>query len=367
MMGKIGPFLRYVHSGLFSERVSLEKRITFAMVLCAMGGELIGFVESALIGLTTIAWLLPLISFFILIGITIWGFNTKKTNLFAFIAISISALILFPLMFFANDGAKGGMPYYFLLVPVCTALALRGKRRICVFIFILIEYPAMFYIQHIKPEITIPMSPTSAFIDQICSLLIASIVLFFFSYIVSKQNFFDRQKIKQLSNLYEKQANTDELTSLFNRRYFNNFLKLAILTLGDTGKLHVAMFDIDDFKYVNDKFGHPFGDKILKAFANVLLSISEKNGCTVCRYGGEEFLLLIPKKEKEAALAIVEEILEYTRTNIRVTDDRCITVSAGLYTCTADMDYEALLQAVDKNLYTAKCTGKNRVVFNDAR
>ena len=126
--------------------------------------------------------------------------------------------------------------------------------------------------------------------------------------------------------------------------------------------LHIAMFDIDDFKYVNDKFGHPFGDKILKLFANVLTRFSDENGCTVCRYGGEEFLLLIPKKDKTEALSIVEQILEYTRTNIRVTDDRCITVSAGLMTSNDDMSFEELLQQVDEKLYTAKCTGKNRVV-----
>ena len=161
--------------------------------------------------------------------------------------------------------------------------------------------------------------------------------------------------------LYERQANTDELTGLYNRRYFNNFLKLAILTLGDTGSLHIAMFDIDDFKFVNDKYGHPFGDVILRKFAN-LLKTTEKNGTTVCRYGGEEFLLLIPKKDKNEALAIVEEILEETRTTIEIKDNRFITVSAGFMTCTEEMTYDLLLQEVDKKLYTAKSSGKNRVI-----
>ena len=115
--------------------------------------------------------------------------------------------------------------------------------------------------------------------------------------------------------LYEHQANTDELTGLFNRRYFNNFLKLAILTLGDTGKLHIAMFDIDDFKYVNDKYGHPFGDTVLKQFA-VILNETINDGVTACRYGGEEFLLLIPKKNKEEALSLVEDVLKTTRERI---------------------------------------------------
>lgn len=331
------------------------------MVFCAMVGEIIGFVESYMIGLPIIAVLLPLISSILLLALSIWGFKTKKTNLFATISISLTALILFPLMFFANAGLHGGMPYYFLVAVVCTALALRGKTRICLFILILLEYSGLFALYQIFPQAFIPMSHEDAFIDQLCSMLIASLVLFAFSFIVSKQNSHDRHKIEQLSLLYERQANTDELTGLFNRRYFNNFLKLAILTLGDTGMLHIAMFDIDDFKYVNDKYGHPFGDTVLKRFAGILTSCIS-DGITACRYGGEEFLLLIPKKDKQEALELVEEVLKRTRETIKLSDNRFVTVSAGFMTCTEDMTYDVLLQEVDKKLYTAKRSGKNCVI-----
>ena len=80
--------------------------------------------------------------------------------------------------------------------------------------------------------------------------------------------------------------------------------------------------------------------------------------CTYTGFGGP-----IPKKDKNEAIEIVENILEYTRTNIRITDDRCITVSAGIQTSTDNMSFEELLQAVDNHLYTAKCTGKNRLVY----
>jgi len=362
-MGRVISFIKYVQNVIFSQRFPLEKRITYAMVLCAMAGELFGFIESFLIKLPFPAIVLPLVSFIVHAILSVWGFRTKNTRLFALLSIAISSLILFPLMFFANAGLKGGMSYYFLIAIVCTAIVLHGKTRIILFIINVTENIIIFLLYKKMPQLFLTMTAENAFIDQLCSMFIACIVIFFFTYTVAQQNYNDREKIQQLSNLYERQANTDELTGLYNRRYFNGFLKLAILTLGDTEKLHVAMFDIDDFKYVNDKFGHPFGDRILKLFATVLISSSDFNGLTVCRYGGEEFLLLIPKKDKAEAVKIVEDILEYTRKNIRITDDRCITVSAGLYTCKADMDFETLLQEVDKKLYTAKCTGKNRVVY----
>ena len=235
------------------------------------------------------------------------------------------------------------MPYYFMIAFLCTALALRGKTRLILFITILIEYSCLFFLYRYYPQIFTTMDHEEAFIDQLCSMIISSIILFAFACAVSSQNYRDRHKIQQLSLLYERQANTDELTGLYNRRYFNNFLKLAILTLGDTGKLHIAMFDIDDFKFVNDKYGHPYGDTILKQFAQILQKT-------------------IPKKNKEDALKLVEEVLENTRTEIKLKDGRFVTVSAGFTTCKEDMTYDVLLQEVDKKLYTAKSSGKNRVI-----
>ena len=361
-MERLHSFIQSLKENITSPRVMLERRITYAMVLCAMIGELFGFIESLILGLPYAAVVLPLFSFIFLFLLSLWGYRTRNTNLFAIISIGICALILFPLMFFANDGLSGGMPYYFTLTIVCIALALHGKVRIIYFFISLIEDAALFFTYHKYPELFLHLTEGDAFIDQLCSLMIACLVLFFFSITVSKQHYHDRAKIHQLSVLYERQANTDDLTGLYNRRYFNNFLKLAILTLGDTGKLHVAMFDIDDFKYVNDKYGHPFGDTVLKQFALILADCVSTSGITACRYGGEEFLLLIPKKTQEEALALVENVLAKTREKIKLSDSKFVTVSAGFITCNEDMTYDVLLQEVDKKLYTAKKTGKNRVI-----
>lgn len=360
-MEKILSVIRTIRSTIFSPKSTMQKRITYAMVLCASFGELFGFIESYLIGLPKVAYLLPLFSFLLLMGLSVWGFKTKKTNLFATICISVTGLLIFPMMFFANAGLHGGMPYYLLIAIACAALALRGRTRVVIFILLIIEYSGLFAIYRYYPQFFTTMGPEEAFIDQLCSMIIAGCVLFSFSFIVSRQNSHDRRKIEQLSMLYERQANTDELTGLYNRRYFNNFLKLAILTLGDTGKLHLAMFDIDDFKKVNDKYGHPYGDYVLKQFAKILQSV-EGNGVTSCRYGGEEFLLLLPKKNRENAFSIVEKILETVRTTIQLPDESFVTVSAGFLTCKDEMTYEIVLQNVDKNLYAAKCSGKNRIV-----
>lgn len=354
-------FIKSMKGKFFSFQVPLEKRITYAMVIFATAGEIFGFIESLLLGLPLPAILLPFFSIIFLSMLSIWGFQTKNTNLFAMLAIGICSLIIFPLMFFVNSGLDGGMEFYLMLTIVTIALALRGWTRLIFFAIALVENVSLFIIHKYIPEIFIVFTESDAFIDKVCSMGISCVVLFFFSYTVSKQNAHDREKIKYLSDLYEKQANTDELTTLFNRRYFNNFLKLAIATVGDSGSLHVAMFDIDDFKHVNDKYGHPFGDVVLKKFARILQE-KENLGATACRYGGEEFLLLIPKKSRDEALEIVKQILHETRTTIDIEENRCITVSAGFITCSGSMNFEQTMEEVDKKLYLAKKAGKDRVI-----
>ena len=341
--------------------VPLEKRITHAMLFCSMFGTFFGFIESFVLHLPIFAVLLPLILFFMLLGFSFWGFYTKRTEVFALVSISVIGFVVFPLMLLANDGMHGGMIFYFVIAAVCIALVLKGKARFILFIAIIAEYTVLFVFYKNAPQYFLHMTDETAFIDQLCSMVITSLILFSFSYSVAHQNLHDRETIKNLSKMYETQANTDELTGLYNRRYFNNFLKLAISTLGDTGNLHIAMLDIDDFKVVNDKYGHPFGDSVLQRFAKILKKI-ESEGATACRYGGEEFLLLIPKKDRAEALHIVEKIIETVWAQIQIGENGFVTASAGFVTCTENMSYNELLQEVDKRLYAAKAAGKNRVV-----
>ena len=360
MEGDFSP-IKQLYTNLFSMDVPLEKRITHAMLFCSMFGTFFGFIESFVLHLPIFAVLLPLILFFMLLGFSFWGFYTKRTEIFALVSISVIGFVVFPLMFLANDGMHGGMIFYFVIAAVCIALVLKGKARIIIFIAIMAEYAVLFVFYKAAPQYFLRMTDETAFIDQLCSMVITSLILFSFSYSVAHQNSHDRETIENLSKMYETQANTDELTGLYNRRYFNNFLKLAISTLGDTGKLHIAMLDIDDFKVVNDKYGHPFGDTVLQRFAKILKK-TESEGTTACRYGGEEFLLLIPKKDKAEALHIVEKIIEATWAQIQIGENGFVTASAGFITCAENMSYDELLQEVDKRLYAAKAAGKNRVV-----
>lgn len=169
-----------------------------------------------------------------------------------------------------------------------------------------------------------------------------------------------------MTDMYSHQANTDELTELFNRRYFKEALTRNLYDddseIPDDRDIFIAMFDIDDFKKINDTYGHLFGDKVLKQFAEILFEEST-NGSVSCRYGGEEFMIMIKEKQFKYAYAKVELILNKTKNRIHCgSEKKSVTVSAGLVLCKKDKDYSAILKEVDEKLYEAKKNGKNRVV-----
>ncbi len=120
--------------------------------------------------------------------------------------------------------------------------------------------------------------------------------------------------------------------------------------------------DIDDFKVVNDTWGHPEGDLVLKALTRFLQS-HVRHADVLSRYGGEEFVVLLPQTSAQQACRLAERLREeIAATPINLSHGPIrITVSIGVSSLTAGMDGEELLRTADAALYRAKQTGKNRV------
>jgi diguanylate cyclase (GGDEF)-like protein len=169
------------------------------------------------------------------------------------------------------------------------------------------------------------------------------------------------------SRLFEKtviRAHTDSLTDLWNHGYFQRLLGAEIERAKATDKpMSLIMLDIDDFKIYNDKLGHQAGDKILKNLAGLLRNQSRKMDYT-CRYGGEEFTVILPHTDKKEAFFIAERLREniekYYFNHEEILPHKKLTVSLGIASFPVDGSTPSeLIAASDKALYQAKHKGKN--------
>lgn len=150
----------------------------------------------------------------------------------------------------------------------------------------------------------------------------------------------------------------DPLTTTYNRNILNKIVREGKFIFDRSGNISVLMIDIDFFKNVNDKFGHSNGDIVLKSIANTIQSCVRGNDY-VLRWGGEEFVVLMPACSKSEAVGVAERI----RTKIAETDNTIcpVTVSVGVAGYNG-IDYQASIRHADKALYVAKQTGRNKVV-----
>jgi len=180
------------------------------------------------------------------------------------------------------------------------------------------------------------------------------------------------KKLNKLNAQLRTLAITDGLTGLHNNRYFYEMLKLKFeqVSKKKNGKLALFMIDIDNFKFYNDKFGHPAGDQLLHKLSHILKKMCRKSDI-VSRYGGEEFAIIISDITPKRALQIAEEIRQKIESSkfpfYEQVPGNKITVSIGLaHYNSAYKEGKKLVKDADTALYKSKNRGKNcTTVFND--
>ena len=178
-------------------------------------------------------------------------------------------------------------------------------------------------------------------------------------YVIS---FTDITELKEKSNLLEYQATHDQLTGLFNRQKFNDVFAKEIKRGKRYGNfLSLIIFDIDNFKKFNDDFGHATGDEVLKTIAKIVYNSLREHDIAV-RWGGEEFLVLLPQTNISGAMQVSEKIRTAIQNFKSELIPREITASFGVTELKEDDNEESLLNKADKALYEAKAQGKNRSI-----
>jgi diguanylate cyclase (GGDEF)-like protein len=171
------------------------------------------------------------------------------------------------------------------------------------------------------------------------------------------------QKLKEAYRRIEELAELDELTGSFNRRCIMRLLEEEIARSARLNNpCSIALIDLDFFKRINDHYGHPTGDEVLRTFA-ITMFANIRGIDRFGRYGGEEFLLVLPDTESESAAQLLDRLriiiaeLDWSAFSPGMT----VTMSAGVATLRADENSDTFLARADSALYAAKARGRNRI------
>jgi len=175
--------------------------------------------------------------------------------------------------------------------------------------------------------------------------------------------------LEERSKALEKMNRIDDLTNLYNRRYFDEAFSFEWnRSVRDKTLISIIIFDIDGFKQINDEYGHLAGDQYLTATATMIKNIFKRQTDITARYGGDEFIVLVTNTPKENISILAEKVrlksetlhLEYESQTLQA------CVSAGIATCVPDQKDkpQSLILKADKALYQSKANGRNQVIEN---
>ncbi|MGF7049628.1 diguanylate cyclase (GGDEF)-like protein [Paenibacillus sp. DS2015] len=173
----------------------------------------------------------------------------------------------------------------------------------------------------------------------------------------------NRFRIKQQ---WEHSIIIDELTGIYNRKHFNRMISQLISNFLRTNAVFsVVIMDLDHFKQINDSYGHLMGDEVLRSFAAIVMDMKREEDI-FCRYGGEEFALLLPNTDREQALELLQHIREQFLAHVFSSAGQhfMVTFSAGITDSQKDNAHiDKLVKEADQALYLGKQSGRNQTIL----
>ena len=284
-------------------------------------------------------------------------------------------LVLFPLNYFASGGIYGGVILFFLLGLALCAVLTRGNLSGAVFLLSVLVMELSVIISSSFPHLVQEMTQKQQSRSVMITLLLAGMALYSIVLLILRsysqeriQNEILMQKLRDLSV-------TDVLSGLYNRREL--FRRLEVMYGGPTKNRietlslehrYIAMFDVDNFKKINDTYGHSFGDSALVSVSEALGRLARaENGELSARYGGEEFVTILTAESLDDAYSRVDAVRQQIASMQWEEHPQVhVTVSGGLIACEDHPDLTQALHDVDELLYQAKAAGKNRICRPDA-
>lgn len=341
---------------------SLEKVLFWVSLIMVLIATFVSSISAIAEGLSFKSILFCVFSFLSFIALGAIAEVTKKISI-CYIALCIWMCgAILPAQFFMYGGLNSSMIIYFFgAVFICALHSNKTARKFLV-VFAVLAFETTFILSWMHPEWVATIDAETTFIDYCATFVLLSIGLAATtSYLMTL--YAENQKNKEaLFKRLEYLAEKDPLTDLYNRRHLIGYLNDTIWK--NRKGFYIYMYDIDNFKKINDTLGHPFGDVVLRRVADVGHAIeNHENGERAVRYGGEEFIQLIHANSMDEAFRKAEIIRKnVSEIQFDGKDSVSLSISGGLIDC-SEPAYASLskaLSSVDGLLYKAKSQGKNQ-------
>lgn len=372
-MSQYKRFVKYIKDVWEGERIPSQENKFKALCIT------LGFIHLYLVFFFFIAeiYLLSLYNVFSAVYYITGGMRIKhSTDLYKLFVTTYLEVTAFAVLATVLIGWNYGfMLYVIVLSPVAFFMtyALPGRKRslstpaifsllsLIAFIFTRIHWEVKGAL--IVGKATSQMVSLSYNLNCIISFFAAIILSTFFAQEIRvKEKELEKQNT-QLSNI----SAVDPLTQLYNRRSMDGFLDEAVKTVKENGQLFtITIGDIDNFKMVNDIHGHNVGDDVLLMVAKTISETLPQKS-KLCRWGGEEFLILLPVPEVEA-IPVIESVRYAISQQIVPVEKKdgylnlSVTMTFGMSQYIHGFNIEKIISIADENLYKGKANGKNRVV-----
>lgn len=382
---------------------SLRHRTLNLLCLLGMFMSFSAGIVNYLLGLGTLAVILNVGCGVVTMVLYYLSLVHRQYELPALVCTVMLSFVFFPAMWLINAGTNGSIPYYFIINAGIISLLLTGKKRTAIFSLFLAVVAILIAVENYRPQLVTGYSSAQIrYLDLSFGFIVCLLVNAFLfavlmdSYLhekkitehynktlaeknreieaknkilenrnaelkkaIEKAENLSRLLYKEKEKLYEASI-TDHLTNVYNKMFITKRLKEEFELTRNTqgGKLTVALIDIDNFKNINDLYGHVYGDYVIKRIAETIKKNLRQQDI-VGRFGGDEFLIVLPNTGWEEGCNVIERIRKVTW-ELEWKDGLKVSISGGV----AELKNEQLsylLKEVDELLYKAKNKGKNRI------
>lgn len=276
--------------------------------------------------------------------------------------------VIIPYGWIDSGGSSNNTIAYIFIVMICITFFFHKRLRKLLIIMLISSFTILFSLEYYYPEIMRVHSSNQQFYDRLVQIpltLLGGYLLlkqFADAYNEEKEKLNEySEELKKLNKQLELIANTDGLTGLYNRRIFDSRLKEIILEKRYIyEEIHIILFDIDNFKGINDTYGHSTGDEVIYKLGKITQAIMPQTSI-ISRWGGDEFAIIFFGNAVEVKSHILK--LHKKAREIQIEGNRVITVSIGITQILEKDNTKDVFKRVDLALYESKNRGKDMYVF----